>query len=133
MRQFGSTAEFIGGTALKGSPQQVVDRIGEYRDAGAEMVILALRRSDVDGLDRFAAEVLPASARWFAGSLPLPGYAARPCRRGRASKPQKRGARRGSDSSTPVATKTIATLRGRIARIEDRSASSPTASCASAR
>jgi alkanesulfonate monooxygenase SsuD/methylene tetrahydromethanopterin reductase-like flavin-dependent oxidoreductase (luciferase family) len=48
---------------LKGSTQQVVDRIGEYGDAGAEMVILALRAPfDVDGLDRFAAEVLPAFA-----------------------------------------------------------------------
>ena len=39
----------------------MVDRIGEYRDAGADWVILALRAPfDVDGLDRFAAEVLPA-------------------------------------------------------------------------
>ena len=56
-------AEYIGANALKGTPQQVIDRIGEYRDAGAEMVILALRAPfDVDGLDRFAAEVLPAFA-----------------------------------------------------------------------
>ena len=61
VRQFGGAAEYIGANALKGSPQQVIDRIGEYRDAGAEWVILALRAPfDVDGLDRFAAEVLPA-------------------------------------------------------------------------
>jgi alkanesulfonate monooxygenase SsuD/methylene tetrahydromethanopterin reductase-like flavin-dependent oxidoreductase (luciferase family) len=63
VRQFGGTAEFIGVNALKGSAQQVIDRIGEYRDAGADMVILALRAPfDVDGLDRFAAEILPAFA-----------------------------------------------------------------------
>ena len=46
---------------LMGSVQEVVDRIGEYTDAGAEWVILAMRAPfDVDGLDRFAAEVLPA-------------------------------------------------------------------------
>jgi alkanesulfonate monooxygenase SsuD/methylene tetrahydromethanopterin reductase-like flavin-dependent oxidoreductase (luciferase family) len=40
--------------------QEIVDRIGEYGDAGAEWVNLALRAPfDVDGLDRFAAEVLP--------------------------------------------------------------------------
>jgi F420-dependent oxidoreductase-like protein len=63
VRQFGGAAEYIGANALKGSAQQVIDRIGEYRDAGAEMVILALRAPfDVDGLDRFATEVLPAFA-----------------------------------------------------------------------
>ena len=63
VRQFGGAAEYIGANALKGSTQQVIDRIGEYADAGAEMVIVALRAPfDVEGLDRFAAEVLPAFA-----------------------------------------------------------------------
>jgi alkanesulfonate monooxygenase SsuD/methylene tetrahydromethanopterin reductase-like flavin-dependent oxidoreductase (luciferase family) len=40
--------------------QEVVDRIGAYGDAGAEWVNLALRAPfDVDGLDRFATDVLP--------------------------------------------------------------------------
>ena len=63
VRQFGGGAEYIGASALKGSAQAAIDRIAEYGDAGADMVILALRAPfDVDGLDRFAAEVLPAFA-----------------------------------------------------------------------
>jgi alkanesulfonate monooxygenase SsuD/methylene tetrahydromethanopterin reductase-like flavin-dependent oxidoreductase (luciferase family) len=59
--QFGNIAEFVKPGVLMGSVQEVVDRIGEYKDAGAEWVILAMRAPfDVDGLDRFAAEVLPA-------------------------------------------------------------------------
>ena len=54
------TADYIRPSALMGSPQQMVDRIGEYADAGADMVILALRAPfDLDELDRFAADVLP--------------------------------------------------------------------------
>ena len=63
VRQFGGAAEFIGANALKGSTQQVVDRIGEYRDGGAGMVVVAMRAPfDTEGLDRFASEVLPAFA-----------------------------------------------------------------------
>jgi F420-dependent oxidoreductase-like protein len=59
--QFGSMAEFIKPGVLTGSAQQVVDRVGAYRDAGADWVILAMRAPfDVGGIDRFAAEVLPA-------------------------------------------------------------------------
>jgi alkanesulfonate monooxygenase SsuD/methylene tetrahydromethanopterin reductase-like flavin-dependent oxidoreductase (luciferase family) len=59
--QFGNIADFVKPGVLMGSVQEVVDRIGEYTDAGAEWVILAMRAPfDVDGLDRFAAEVLPA-------------------------------------------------------------------------
>ena len=59
--QFGNIAEFVKPGVLMGSVQEVVDRIGEYADAGAEWVILAMRAPfDVDGLDRFASEVLPA-------------------------------------------------------------------------
>jgi hypothetical protein len=48
---------------LTGSTQEVLDKVGAYRDAGAEMLILAMRAPfDVDGLDRFAAEVLPQLA-----------------------------------------------------------------------
>ncbi|MFA5882853.1 MAG: TIGR03560 family F420-dependent LLM class oxidoreductase [Acidimicrobiia bacterium] len=60
-RQFGGAAEYIATTALKGSTQQVIDQVAAYRDAGAETVIVALRAPfDVEGLDRFAEEVLPA-------------------------------------------------------------------------
>jgi alkanesulfonate monooxygenase SsuD/methylene tetrahydromethanopterin reductase-like flavin-dependent oxidoreductase (luciferase family) len=46
---------------LTGSTDQIVERIGEYADAGAEAVNVALRAPfDVESLDRFAAEVLPA-------------------------------------------------------------------------
>ena len=59
--QFGNIAEFVKPGVLMGSVQEIVDRIGEYTDAGAEWVILAMRAPfDTDGLDRFAAEVLPA-------------------------------------------------------------------------
>jgi len=61
VRQFGGAAEYIGANALKGTTQQVIDRVGEYRDAGADWVIVALRAPfDLEGLHRFAAEVLPA-------------------------------------------------------------------------
>ena len=59
--QFGAIAEFVRPGVLTGSTQEVIDRIGAYVDAGAEWVILAMRSPfDRDGLERFAAEVLPA-------------------------------------------------------------------------
>jgi F420-dependent oxidoreductase-like protein len=59
--QFGNIADFVRPGVLTGSVQEVVDRIGAYREAGAEWLILAMRAPfDVEGLDRFAAEVLPA-------------------------------------------------------------------------
>jgi F420-dependent oxidoreductase-like protein len=58
--QFGRMADFVSPGVLQGSTQEIVDRVGEYGDAGADWVILALRAPfDVDGLDRFATEVLP--------------------------------------------------------------------------
>jgi alkanesulfonate monooxygenase SsuD/methylene tetrahydromethanopterin reductase-like flavin-dependent oxidoreductase (luciferase family) len=60
-RRFGGMADWIKPSALTGSTQEIVDRIGEYRDAGANWVILALRAPfDADGVERFAADVLPA-------------------------------------------------------------------------
>jgi F420-dependent oxidoreductase-like protein len=59
--QFGNIADFVRPGVLTGSVQEVIDRIGAYREAGAEWLILAMRAPfDVEGLDRFAAEVLPA-------------------------------------------------------------------------
>jgi F420-dependent oxidoreductase-like protein len=61
--QFGKITEFVRPSVLTGSTQEVLDKVGAYRDAGAEMLILALRAPfDVDALDRFAAEVLPQLA-----------------------------------------------------------------------
>ena len=61
--QFGKIAEYVKPSVLTGSTGEVVDKVGAYRDAGAEMLILAMRAPfDVDGLDRFAAEVLPQFA-----------------------------------------------------------------------
>ena len=46
---------------LIGTPQQVIDRIGEYVTAGANWIILALRGPfDIEGLQVFIDQVLPA-------------------------------------------------------------------------
>ncbi len=59
--QFGGLAQAVRPNVLIGSGQEVIDRIGEYADAGCAQVNLALRAPfDRDGLDRFAEEVLPA-------------------------------------------------------------------------
>jgi alkanesulfonate monooxygenase SsuD/methylene tetrahydromethanopterin reductase-like flavin-dependent oxidoreductase (luciferase family) len=59
--QFGGIAQAVRPNVLIGSTQQVVDRVGEYADAGCTQVNLALRVPfDRDGLDRFATEVMPA-------------------------------------------------------------------------
>jgi alkanesulfonate monooxygenase SsuD/methylene tetrahydromethanopterin reductase-like flavin-dependent oxidoreductase (luciferase family) len=59
--QFGGIAEAVRPNVLIGSTQRVVDRIGEYADAGCVQVNVALRAPfDRDGLSRFAAEVMPA-------------------------------------------------------------------------
>ena len=58
--QFGQMVDFLRGSVLTGSPQQVVDLIGSYADAGAHQINIAMRAPfDVDGLERFAADVLP--------------------------------------------------------------------------
>lgn len=61
--RFGGMADWIRPSALIGSTQEVIDRVAEYRDAGADRVIIALRAPfDVEGLDRFATDVMPAFA-----------------------------------------------------------------------
>jgi F420-dependent oxidoreductase-like protein len=58
--QFGGMVDYMRGSVLTGSSQEVVDRIGAYADAGADQVNVAMRAPfDIEGLDRFAAEVLP--------------------------------------------------------------------------
>jgi alkanesulfonate monooxygenase SsuD/methylene tetrahydromethanopterin reductase-like flavin-dependent oxidoreductase (luciferase family) len=59
--QFGAMAEYVRPGVLTGSVAEMVDKVGGYADAGASWVILAMRAPfDRDGLERFAAEVLPA-------------------------------------------------------------------------
>ena len=59
--QFADMAKWLRPGTLMGRGQEVVDGVGAYVDAGAEWVILAVRAPfDVDGLERFAAEVIPA-------------------------------------------------------------------------
>jgi F420-dependent oxidoreductase-like protein len=58
--QFGHLADFVRPGVLTGSVSEMVDRVGAYAEAGAGWVILAMRAPfDRDGLERFAAEVLP--------------------------------------------------------------------------
>jgi F420-dependent oxidoreductase-like protein len=61
--QFGKTLPYLRPGMLVGTPQQVIDRIAEYRRAGAEWVILALRAPfDLAGLELFVERVMPAFA-----------------------------------------------------------------------
>jgi F420-dependent oxidoreductase-like protein len=60
-RQFGPMSNYVKPGVLSGSVQEMVDKVGAYVEAGAAMVILALRAPfDRDGLLRFAKEVMPA-------------------------------------------------------------------------
>lgn len=55
-QQFGAIAERVKPGVLGGSVNQVVDRIGQYVEAGADQVNLALRAPfDVDALEQFSA------------------------------------------------------------------------------
>ena len=59
--QFGGMTDFVRPGVLTGTTQQVVDRVGEYADAGAEWLIVAVRAPfHPESLDRFAEEVVPA-------------------------------------------------------------------------
>ena len=59
--QFGAALPFIEAGMLIGTPQEVIDRIGEYASAGAQWIILALRSPfDVEGLRVFVDAVMPA-------------------------------------------------------------------------
>ncbi len=63
VEQFAGIADYVRPAALLGSAQQMIDHIGNYADAGAQTVIVALRAPfDPDALERFAEEVLPAFA-----------------------------------------------------------------------
>ena len=54
--QFGALSDFVRPGVLSGSDEEIIDRIGEYVEAGASQVNIALRPPfDLDALDRFAA------------------------------------------------------------------------------
>lgn len=60
-QQFGAFLPMVEPGMLIGTPQQVIDRIGEYRRAGAEWVIVALRAPfDRESYTLFIDRVLPA-------------------------------------------------------------------------
>ncbi len=53
--QFGKIAETVGPGCLTGSDDEVIDRIGQYVEAGADQVNIALRAPfDLDALERLA-------------------------------------------------------------------------------
>lgn len=59
--QWGPMWERVAGGSLHGSVEQVVDRIGAYGEAGADLVNIAVRSPLTPGaLDSYLAEVVPA-------------------------------------------------------------------------
>jgi F420-dependent oxidoreductase-like protein len=61
--QFGTILPMVEPGILIGTPPQVIDRVGAYRDAGAERVVLALRAPfDLESLALFRERVMPAFA-----------------------------------------------------------------------
>ena len=61
--QWGPMAAMMEGGMLFGTPKQAVERVGQYFDAGASRVTIALRAPfDWDALRGYVEEVLPAFA-----------------------------------------------------------------------
>ena len=55
VQQFGNIAEMVRGGVLSGSDEQMIDRIGQYVEAGADQVNIALRAPfDLESVERFA-------------------------------------------------------------------------------
>jgi alkanesulfonate monooxygenase SsuD/methylene tetrahydromethanopterin reductase-like flavin-dependent oxidoreductase (luciferase family) len=60
IRRYGSADGGVADGVLEGSSAQIIDRVGQYQDAGADWVIIALRAPiEEEVLARFAAEVIP--------------------------------------------------------------------------
>jgi F420-dependent oxidoreductase-like protein len=56
LQQFGHLAPLVRGGVLSGSDNEIVDRIGQYVEAGADQVNLALRAPfDLESVERFSA------------------------------------------------------------------------------
>ncbi len=63
VKRFGVNSEMVRPGILAGSPAQITDRVGQYVDAGAEWVILALRAPfEMDALEAFVSDVVPSFA-----------------------------------------------------------------------
>jgi alkanesulfonate monooxygenase SsuD/methylene tetrahydromethanopterin reductase-like flavin-dependent oxidoreductase (luciferase family) len=63
IRRYGTADAGVADGVLEGSSAQMIDRVAQYQDAGADWVIIALRAPiEDDVLARFAAEVIPAFA-----------------------------------------------------------------------
>jgi alkanesulfonate monooxygenase SsuD/methylene tetrahydromethanopterin reductase-like flavin-dependent oxidoreductase (luciferase family) len=59
-RRYGKGADHVKEGSLFGSVDQIVDKVGRYRDAGADWINLGLRAPfDLLGLERFVTEVIP--------------------------------------------------------------------------
>jgi alkanesulfonate monooxygenase SsuD/methylene tetrahydromethanopterin reductase-like flavin-dependent oxidoreductase (luciferase family) len=62
--QWGDLWERVAGGSLHGTPEDAVHRILEYRDAGADMVNIAVRAPlDGDVMEQYLAETVPAVRR----------------------------------------------------------------------
>jgi alkanesulfonate monooxygenase SsuD/methylene tetrahydromethanopterin reductase-like flavin-dependent oxidoreductase (luciferase family) len=62
-QQFGPAVEHVLGGSLVGTAPQAVDQVAAYREAGADLVIAALRAPfDLEGFETFLTEVRPAFA-----------------------------------------------------------------------
>jgi alkanesulfonate monooxygenase SsuD/methylene tetrahydromethanopterin reductase-like flavin-dependent oxidoreductase (luciferase family) len=62
-RRYGAAAQFVKEGTLYGSVDEVVEKVGRYREAGADWVNLGLRAPfDFDALERFATVVAPQAA-----------------------------------------------------------------------
>jgi alkanesulfonate monooxygenase SsuD/methylene tetrahydromethanopterin reductase-like flavin-dependent oxidoreductase (luciferase family) len=63
-RRYGAAAEYVKQGSLYGSVDEVVDKVGRYRQAGADWINLGLRAPfDFAALERFATEVVPQAER----------------------------------------------------------------------
>lgn len=61
--QFAGMYDALAAGMLVGTPERVIERIGEYRRAGAQWIILAMRAPfDLDSLRLFTERVMPAFA-----------------------------------------------------------------------
>ncbi len=62
--QWGAMWDRVSGGSLHGSVEQVIDRLGQYAEAGADLVNIALRAPfDPGALDAYLADVVPAARR----------------------------------------------------------------------
>lgn len=63
-QQWGGAAGRVKGGALTGTPEQAVERLAEYAEAGAQGINVALRAPwDVEALDAYIDDVLPAARK----------------------------------------------------------------------